>query len=313
MTYSSNLGDSLQDLWEEQQNYNKKVRIKKKVEQPVVYWSKQYLLGLVSEVDEVLREMNWKEHRPNNSPANRYNLALELADLTKYVLSLWGIWEFNLDDVLAYTMEKTWWVADRYEMEMKPEPVNRNVVVTDLDGTLANWRRSFVVWMEKEHNVILPDDTSQTLLLDQDLAWAYPEYSQWKDEFESGGGYAHLIPYTDGIGAIQHLQDFEDAYVVVYTARPEHQYKRIWWDTLNWLKKHGIHPDKLLIGAEPRVLLAHKLQNNNNVVLFDDDPTLILRAASSGVRVFARKHPYNTGIQHVNITFVENYLDHEYF
>jgi len=312
-TYSSTLGDSLQDLWEAQKSFNAQVR-NRNIE-PDIFWAKQYLLGLVSEVDEVLREINWKSHRANKTSIIRSNLAFELADLTKYVLSLWELWGFGLDDVLNTTLEKSWWVQYRSEMELEPGPTGRNVLITDLDGTLADWRRSFVVWMEKEHNIILPDDSSKSMMLDQDLAWKYTEYAQWKDEFESQGGYAHLIPYLDGVETVQHLQSFEDVYVVVYTARPEHQYKRIWWDTFTWLQRHNVKPDQLLIGADARVILAHALRQNNNVILFDDDPSLIMRAANSGIRVYARRHPYNSGISHSNITWVDDYLEHldDYF
>ncbi len=316
MTHSSDLGDSLQDLWEAQKSYNKGIRDKKQTgdEPQTKFWTKQYLLGLVSEVDEVLREINWKEHRANKPNIEQYNLALEMADLTKYVLSLWELWGWDLEDVLRITLDKTWWVQYRSDMELTPDPVGKNVIVADLDGTLADWRRSFILWMEKEHNMVLPDDPDTSLQLDSDLAWTYPEYSQWKDEFEREGGYAHLVPYTDGISTIQQLQDFEDAYLIVYTARPEHQYKRIWWDTYVWLEQHGIHPDKLIIGAEPRVLLAHRLQDQNKVVLFDDNPDLIIRAAFAGIRVVARKHPYNCQVHHKNIILVDEYRpDMEYF
>jgi hypothetical protein len=80
-------------------------------------------------------------------------------------------------------------------------------------------------------------------------------------------------------------------------------------DTWIWLRDNGITPDKLDMSKEARVLLACKLQPDNDVIMFDDDPETILRAANSGIRVFARRQFYNKDISHENITMIDNYTD----
>jgi len=300
--------DKLTKLWEMQRSYNTAIRILEETHSAdKTFWSEKYLLGLTSEIDEVLREMNWKIHRQNIVP-NQRNLAFELADLTKYVLSLWQIWGYTLDEVLDVTLEKSEVVELRTEMELAADPEGENVLITDLDGTLADWRSSFLKWVHDNYGVKLDVDPQSSLLLDADMLFEYPEYNRWKDEFEAVGEYRHLIPFQDGIDTVRKLRAY-GAYVIAYTARPAGAHKQIWWDTYQWMKEQKIAPDKLFIGAEARILAANSLRQGNNVILFEDDPGILLRAAIAGIRSFGRAHPYNSSITHDNITWVKKFTD----
>jgi hypothetical protein len=63
------------------------------------------------------------------------------------------------------------------------------------------------------------------------------------------------------------------------------------------------------MSSESRILSAEFLSKNSSVIMFEDDPDLMVRAANCGLRVFARRHPYNEKVIHTNITFVEKYTD----
>ncbi len=272
------------------------------------YWTKQYLLGIVSEVDEVLREINWKRHRQTHGEPIQRNVALELADLTKYVMSLWQVWGFELNDFLAYVDQKNQEMELRWQMEMMEEPSSANVLITDLDGTGADWRGSFIDWMEEVHDVSpIAEDRSNSLNLDSDLAILYPDYYRLKEEFEETGGYADLLAYVDWTDTVGLLQS-QNVFVIAYTARPANKYTHIWWDTWTWLENHGILPNKLYMGAEDRILHAVRLmRKGNQVILFEDNPGLALRAAQAGIQTFVRYKPYNQHIEHKNIAHVSSY------
>lgn len=306
------LANRLEEFWVEQKLYNTDIRNENdfSIDHPVTYWSKQYLLGLVSEIDEVLREINWKRHRKRQGVAlSRENLALELSDLTKYVMSLWQLYDFSLWEMLDWINIKSYIMRTQWEMERaKPEP-EQLIVICDIDGTLADWRWSFIQWLNNHYGYSLKegDDPETTLLMDQDLHVPYTEYNRLKEEFENTGGYLTLQPYLDAVQAVRLLKA-HGAFLVVFTARPTDRSKIIWWDTYQWLKSNFVIPHILEIGNENRILYgADLLKAGHKVVLFDDNPGNILRAANSGIKVWVKPKKYNQAIYHPNVCSTGDY------
>jgi hypothetical protein len=65
---------------------------------------------------------------------------------------------------------------------------------------------------------------------------------------------------------------------------------------------------ELRLGSEERIARACELlAAGHKVVMLEDDPSLALRAAHAGVAVLMRAHPYNAGVQHVNIIRVAEF------
>jgi uncharacterized HAD superfamily protein len=273
-------------------------------------WTQTYLIGMVSEMDEVLGEIQWKKHRVGNAKnPDRTNIALELADLTKYVLSLWEVWDFSDEEMLEFVELKSMILEEKKKQEFFVIPDGLPVLITDLDGTLCDWRATFFEWIKvNNYPHTFSFDDESTLMAEQVISAGYPEYTEMKDKFESSGMYANMIPYPDGVRVAQKLSKMYNTYIVAHTARPA-KFKRIWWDSWIWLKSRGIPANELRIGAESRILLASDLLRNHPVIMFEDDPTLISRAANCGIRVFARSHSYNKDIVHKNVTFVKSYDD----
>ena len=285
----------LQRLWNHQALYNRKIKEKSSEFKGDNFWNKQYLLGLVSEVDEVLRELDWKEHRAEAPFKVERNLALELADLTKYVLSLWQHNGFSLFDTLKFSLEKTRMLEAQFKMDFDPIPPGCPIIISDIDGTLGDYRSALATYLEVNYQLKLPADDAQTLQFDSDMGLAYPVYHPLKEEFEEVGGYGRLPIYEDAFILLKSLNQWaKDLAIIVYTARPTSRYKHIWLDTYEWLEENGITPTQLHIGNEERVLLAAQLvKEGHNVIMLEDNPDIIRRASSTGLLVAGRLHPYN--------------------
>jgi NTP pyrophosphatase (non-canonical NTP hydrolase) len=298
----------LEALWERQKKYNAVIRTEQE-EWDAEFWTQTYLLGIVSEVDEVLRDIKWKRHRKQEGrPIDKVNLGFELADLTKYIISLWEVWGFSSEDMIDFCTEKSEILESALTQEFGKPPVGRNIVIADLDGTVADWRSSFIRWVKEKGNTIDPG-MATSMMLDVDMSISYVDYYFMKNRFEGEGGYRNITPYIDAISVIINLQKNYNIYLIVSTARPVNVFHRIWMDTWVWLRVNGIVPDLLRLEKESRVLLASKLQETNKVILLDDDPETILRAANSGIKVYGRRQPYNANINHKNITMVDKYTD----
>jgi hypothetical protein len=302
------MSQSLRALWDQQVAYNHKVRAKEPESQ--LFWAKQYLLGLVAEVDEVLQELNWKSHR-YGKPFNSYNFARELADIVKFSWCLWELYGYTSDDMLNFVKEKSDELDAQWQQDWKFSiPEEMPVLITDLDGTIGDWRKAFLLWLFNIHPEVLGkevQDRGSTLAIEVDLNLSYPVYAALKEEFEANGGYKSLPFYADAIDVLQVLSQ-HPVCVIAYTARPAKKHGRIWSDTWEWIKSAGFDNliKELRIGSEDRISRACVLQETGHkVLMLEDDPGLALRAANAGICVMLRSQPYNRGVRHELIESVD--------
>lgn len=302
--------------WYKQRLYNDKIRGETSVPEgvdPRVYWSEKYLLGIVSEVNSVLDELNWKRHRASHGPPNMYNLATELADVTKYVMSLWEVWGYTEEDMLRFVGMKSEALARRYSQEKGgPIPPDIPIAIVDLDGTVADFNTSFKAWCAARDIPLVERDGYINLVhTDLSMSIRYPDYSKFKDEFISSGGYAELQPYADSLIALRKMHS-AGVYIIIATARPADMYRRLWFDTVSWLSEYKIEYDQLRMIDGDRISLANDLKDTNPVVMFEDNPTHIHRAAGCGIHVYMRVQDYNKDINGEMIIPVTNFNDIEF-
>ena len=300
---------SFDEVLHQQEEYNTKIRAVESRSKDA--WTETYLLGLVSEIDDVLDSIRWKRHRKihDNEP-DKTNLAYDFADLTKFVLSLWELWGYDANDILNFVENKSNVLDELWRQEFEPLPPDRLIVITDLDGTLGDWRKTFINWAWIIYSIKMDtvEDPATSLQLDSDLAMRYPDYFKLKEQFESGGSYRQIFVYPEVVEFLNWLKSEFNAYIIAHTARPWQKYYRIWGDTWEWIKEKELRVNQLRIGSDSRILLATQL-GGANVLMLEDDPGLMLRAAHSGISVVARSHPYNDGVEHEKIIRVENFLD----
>lgn len=286
------LGAELMRLWNAQAKYNEAI---KAVQTEHADWPEVYALGLVGEVDEVLRASRWKRQQPGRRQrVDREALAEELADVTKYAICLWQEFGFILPDMLAAVGRKT----QRLEMRLVNDwfpPEGTNVIVTDLDGTVADFRAGFA------ESVAIHDHV-KTLAMDLDNGLGWDSYERTKANWEEGGGYADLPAYADAVDLLRGERT-AGTWLMVVTARPGETIRRVWNDTEGWLWGQGIEPHALLMGRDERLVQLLRLaERRNKVLLLEDDPILAMRAAGAGFKVWLRDQPYNAAIEHANIS-----------
>ncbi|MCG8620170.1 MAG: hypothetical protein MI802_28450, partial [Desulfobacterales bacterium] len=243
------------------------------------------------------------------------NIGRELADVTKYVISLWELFGFSPTEMLSFVDDKTEELERLWRQEFTPIPSGSKVAIVDLDGTLADYRAGFVSWLKEEKGLRVPYDPSATLSMEVDLGIDYLGYVKLKEEFEASGGYRTLPMYEEVPSLLYHLSTLDKVSIVVFTARPQQILSHIRQDTWSWLRSHnlaGYISELHVVPSEARIVKARELQDRGHpVVLLDDDPTTCLRAASSGIPVFMRSHNYNLSTEHRNITRVVESFSHE--
>jgi len=282
-------------LFELQKHFNDYIRdniIKTDLE-----WQLTYVQGLQQEIAELLEHIDWNPRWKDDSRNDQTSIALELADITKYLLCLWQAFGFQYDEMLRWIEQKSDIVEFRAIQRFRYPPENQNVLFVDLDGTIADWREGFLEWIP-----LLQPDPLTSLSLDIDMGLPYSEYKQLKDDFEWQGGYANLPPFQDAIELLQTWQNSSvQPYVVVCTARPV-DIARVYYDTFSWLDTYRLTVHEIHMVGDERVQLAMEMKDRGNtVIMLEDNPHLAMRAAANNLHVVMRAFPYNESAVHYNI------------
>jgi hypothetical protein len=299
---------TFKEIFFDQRSYNNSLRGKAASKEE---WTQTYLLGLIGCVNDVLRETNWKKHsKEQGRKLDRVNVGIELSDLTKYVLSLWDVWGFTDQEILDFVELRSNSLLEQTAQEFSDIPEDVPIVICDIDGTIGDWRTSFIEWLRTKGIEYSFEDPRSSLMIDDDLSMLYIKYYDLKEEYESSGQYRKIKLYPDSYDFLWKLKNEYNAYIISITARPSERYRRIWMDSWLWVKENNLPIDKLQIGTESRILLADSLiRQGRQVIMLDDNPELITRGANSGISIIARGHGYNRGIVHRNVRIVDSFKE----
>jgi NTP pyrophosphatase (non-canonical NTP hydrolase) len=284
---------SLDEVWEKQQSYNDAIR-QQHPNKTNSEWLINYILGATSELSDLLQQTNWRNNSIYTVDEFGPNVIEELADVTKYIFSLWQLMGLTPLDMLNSMALKGEILNQILYQETRPPIKNHNILMLDLDGVIADFRQGFMQWVfhTRWAEILVIKEEEIGLHMDIDHSWDYRAYNQAKIEFEREGGYS-LLPTIKSVKMAVNTLKRIGWYIIVYTARPYTTYKRIWGDTWLWLKDHDIEVDELHFGYDERVLTASYFLNNNHVAALEDDPTLIKRYVSCNIPVFVYPQPYN--------------------
>ena len=83
-----------------------------------IKWNKEYILSLIVEATEILNEIDWKMHRTKHVDSDDEKILEESIDMLKYLLGLFIINGFTVDDVYGMFMKKSEIVEKRFKKEL---------------------------------------------------------------------------------------------------------------------------------------------------------------------------------------------------
>lgn len=279
----------LKDIWKQQFDYNE--RVKRRQQRSPAEWMEVYILGLMSECGQLLEAMRWKKHRLQSIEEFGPNVPDELADITKYVISMWQLIGYKPEEMLEQLYRKGMLLDSIFTQEFETD-LNTNVVIFDIDNVLADTQTALAKFFELEN--FDWDRLRSSIHLDLAISQPFDSYRLLKNRFEQGGGYADLNPMYDLVELFQELHE-QGFSIVCYTARPVTNFKRIREDTFNWFWQHGVKPDLIRFGREDRISWAAQLiRRGHNVILVDDDPNIAIRAGINQVPIIVPDRTYNS-------------------
>lgn len=236
------------EQWERQLAFNErffKDKLDKSIDELTLEereeWTQKFLLHLDKEKTEVLDEINFKMHRKHNKKIIRSNILEELIDIQKFNLGLFQLWQFTYEDYIEGFNNKSTVVEQRYRQEHELDLLNpeKPICALDLDGVIFDYPNCFIDWAKKFYFI---GDAVTIKQIKEDHGLEI--YESMKDAYRQSGAKARL-PLKSGIFNFISILKACDYQIIGLTSRPYSKYSRIYYDTLDCLKYHGIELDAL--------------------------------------------------------------------
>lgn len=276
--------NELEHMWSRQKSFNSNfVNFDSLNFETAQEYTKEYALHLVSEISDLLNQVNWKmHHKVDDVNVKREDIVLELIDLWKYVLSLCLIWNVSPEEFYLRFDEKSSLVEQRYLQEFS-KIENRKIVICDIDGVLSDYPHTFLEYVKEQEfsrGRVYPCDFSTenvtTLDLYQYLEGHVPSVliKEYKDRYRKQGKSRLEVPYEGTQEFLNSLKN-QGYYIVLLTSRPFSQYKSLYLDTYIWLKNNGYSFDMLLSDSKKRDKVTKILETSQVEFIIDDDPKII--------------------------------------
>jgi NTP pyrophosphatase (non-canonical NTP hydrolase) len=237
---------------------------------------------LYEEATELSRlSPSYKRHLLSRSQIDKALVAEEVADVLKTTLALAQTFGLSAHDVTQAFWCKTKVVRDKAEADRVELERDTKVICVDLDDVLCN--------MVPFRDVVGGTD------VDAPPADKLAAAEKLKERFYVNGGFREMEPVEGASQSMRYLKDLGYTLIVV-TARPQWQYKRLYSDTLEWLSRHEIPHDLILFNKDKVEALYEHVTPAWPVVFVEDHERNAKALASVGVRVLLFDQPHNRSL-----------------
>lgn len=257
--------------------------------------TKEFLLHMISETGEFLDAIGtWKSLPSMGEETRRSAILEEVIDVYKFLINIALLWGYGPEDFDREFWRKSMVVRERLKTERILQEIvkmGENTAVIDLDGIVADFWSSFIGYYN-EH--IAPktgryftgkEGNSLTTILGRKL------YLETKARYYESGEISNA-PYIDGSREFLEELRRRGFRIILMTARPSKTFKRVFADTLEWLKRYKIPYDALILGVEDKGGRAAQIGVSPSFFV-EDDPRQAREISSRGFRVFLVSKPYN--------------------
>lgn len=277
--------DLLEKMWEAQANQQRDLgldpRHMNEVDRRAI--SGDLALSLYEEVAELQRATShYKRHILTVNGFHRDNVAEEVADVLKLVFAVAQLHGLSPGEVADAFHRKTNVVASRAEAQRVSLKSNTKVLCVDMDDVLADlspWTREL-----KRLQGGAPQNARTLQMMES-----------WKDDWYNSGRFRELKPVEGAAEALRTVIDWGYK-VVVITARPQWQYKRIYADTLEWLQAHDMPHHLILFGKDKVELIYQHIVPAWPVAFVEDHERNARHLSAAGVNVLLFDTPRNQGV-----------------
>jgi uncharacterized HAD superfamily protein len=290
--------DALKRIWDLQEEQQRDLGLEPSALSPLERRAvlADLLLGAHEELSDLQKHAGqaYKRHLLHTSEAVVSNVLNELADTTKLLVAIAQLHGITPAQLVEAVEDKTAIVRQK-AMAERAKLRESTVLCVDMDDVIcdmASWHAE----IKKIRGGLAPGGERHN------------REESWKDEWYRSGRFAEMPPVEGASEALATVREWGWR-VVIVTARPQWQYKRIHADTLGWLKRFNIHHDLILFGKD-KVELIHQQLSPAWPVAFVEDYERNARALSAaGIHVLLFDRPHNHDLQLPNMDRVHNWRE----
>lgn len=231
-------------------------------EEEKIKWTKDYILFIISECNDLLTQLDWKGYWSNNQKHVIIdNVGIEIIDVQKFVWGLCKIWNIDSKQFIDLYDRKTAEVEFKWNQEQMLKDLNTydKVCIIDIDGVLSPYPQCFINWVKKNYEVVLKKRDI--------INWEY-----YKNLYRESGAKRSIPFITSSRDALNKL--YHKGYtIVLLTNRPVSKYKRIYSDTLDWLSAYQVRYNYIFWAEDKKILTIIDRCKNISFVVDDDNKT----------------------------------------
>lgn len=230
----------------------------------------------------------YKRHLLANKQVDSFNVAEEVADVLKVAIALAQLHGLSSADVMEAFRRKSQVVAARASGERLEMRRSTKLVCVDMDDVISDLDG----WVRQLRDLRGGEASDHWALLEKH-----------KDEFYREGRFKDLPPI---VGAPEGMQELKRRgyMIVIVTARPQWQYKRLYADTLEWLQLYSVPQDHILFNKDKVEACFQHLKPAWPTAFIEDHARNALALAEAGIPVLLFDHPRNQELVHANVTRV---------
>jgi dimeric dUTPase (all-alpha-NTP-PPase superfamily)/uncharacterized HAD superfamily protein len=285
---------SLWEMFKEQKKHNRHfVNYEALTDEERTQLTKDYVLLAVDELIELLRCVEYKKHRTQRVEHDKANILEEVIDVFKYLLSICHIYDIELMEFIEMFFDKSEVVEQRYQQEHIELTEHTKLICVDLDGVIADWSRGIYDWYHGRDSYYEDGYRHHSsydigCLFDLDKV----EAEKLKLDFMLTGQFRKLPVVANADWGMQELKDMGYKLAIV-TARPYLEHRRVYADTLQWLKDKGIPHDFIFWGKDKADIVFRELSPVRPAWFIEDRDKHAIELANEGIRVILLDWPYN--------------------
>ena len=242
------------------------------------------ILNLHEEVSELGRVIaRYKRHILASAPIALDNVGEEIADILKLTFTVAQLHGMTMEQVVEAFVRKTLVVTSRAEGERLQLQTNTRIICTDLDDVVCDLSPWHSELDRLRGNAPANARTLQMM-------------EAWRDDWYQSGKFKDMEAVP---GAAETLGELSQSgfKIIIITARPQWQYKRIHADTLEWLDLHGVPHDLILFGKDKLELLYAHVAPAWPTAFIEDHERNVRHLSAAGVRVLLFDTPRNQGVE----------------
>jgi 5'(3')-deoxyribonucleotidase len=249
------------------------------------------ITDIIAQAHEEVSELGrlssaYKRHLLSRPRMETAVVAEEVVDVLKCAIAAAQTFGLDSSDVVDAFKRKTLAIQERVTQERIRLKCEIPLLCFDLDDVICDlspWRAELDNWVD----------------MDSPPADQLIASERFKEQFYEGGHFRNMNPV---VGAKEALRKFAENgfFNIILTARPQWQYKRLYGDTVWWLKQHHIPYHRILFNKDKVEAVYHHLVPAWPHWFVEDHERNIRALAAVGIRVLVYDQPHNRGIKDTN-------------